>query len=280
MAVSLPVPDVRPLFPGERAALLSLLAALSGDDWTTATACSGWSVKDIVSHLLADDLGRLSAGRDGYTSRSFAEGFNVATFDGLVLAIDRQNEEWVRATRRLSPQLLIRLVQLSGEATVAYFADLELDALGGPVEWAGPDAAPRRLDFAREYTERWVHQQHIRDALDRPGLKEPRWLAPVLATFAHALPRSLGAVEAEEGTAVQMLIRGPAGGDWTVCRHGASWRLTSSPAEPSASVALDQEVAWRLFTKGISRDVARSQAELVGDPVLAERLLETVAVLA
>ena len=36
------------------------------------------------------------------------------------------------------------------------------------VNWAGPEPAPIWLDPAREYTERWVHQQHIRDAVRNP----------------------------------------------------------------------------------------------------------------
>src|SRR5262245_41283044 len=94
--------DPRPLFPGERAALIELLADLPPEVWTLPTVCVGWSVKDIVAHLLADDLGRLSGGRDGFVNPDFAVGLEIGSFDGLVAAIDRQNDLWVRAMRRLS----------------------------------------------------------------------------------------------------------------------------------------------------------------------------------
>ena len=52
--------DVVDLFPGERAALLDLLAGLDGAAWRAPTACLGWSVHDVALHLLGDDVGRLS----------------------------------------------------------------------------------------------------------------------------------------------------------------------------------------------------------------------------
>ena len=53
---------------------------------------------------------------------------------------------------------------------------------------------------AREFTERWVHQQQIRDAVGKPGLTERRWLHPVLDAFARALPHALRDHAAPGGT--------------------------------------------------------------------------------
>ena len=60
-----------------------------------------------------------------------------------------------------------------------------------PIDWAGPEPAPIWLHVAREYTERWVHQQHIRDAVGRPGLNERRWLGPVLESLRPWVARVL-----------------------------------------------------------------------------------------
>ena len=160
--------------------MLELLGDLSASDWEAPTVCPGWSVKDVAAHLLGDDIGRLSWGRDGYVNPAFAAGLDIATLPGLVAAIDRQNAVWVAGARRISPALLIELLAMTGELTEAYFTSLDMTALGMPVDWAGPEPAPVWLDVAREYTERWVHQQHIRDAVGRPGLKERRWFAPVI----------------------------------------------------------------------------------------------------
>jgi uncharacterized protein (TIGR03083 family) len=275
--------DVRPLLPGERAALLDLLAKLTPAQWAAATICPGWSVKDIALHLLGDDVGVLSRLRDGFVHPAFGEGLDVSTLPGLIAAIDRQNAVWVEGVRRISPRLLIELLELTGRLSAEYYASLDLLALGSPVDWAGPAPAPVWLDIAREYTERWVHQQHIRDAVGVPGLKERQWLAPVLKTFVRGLPRALSDAPAPDGATLHLIVTGEAGGAWLARRHGQAWILdaVSEPAaEATATVALDQDIAWRLFTKGIAKEEAKRAARIEGDSLLADRVFDTVSILA
>jgi uncharacterized protein (TIGR03083 family) len=278
-----PLPRIETLhlLPSERAALLDVLRDLSPAEWDLPTACPGWSVKDVAAHLLGDDIGRLSWGRDGYVNPAFAAGFDIATLPGLVAAIDRQNAVWTAGARRMSPRLLLGLLALTGEWTQAYFERLDLNAPGMPVDWAGPEPAPVWLDVAREYTERWVHQQHIRDAVGKPGLKERRWFAPVLDAFVRGLPRVLRDAPVEDGIALRLTIAGGAGGEWVALRHDGDWILGTAPGMTvDATVELDEDHAWRLFTKGISKDEARRAARIEGDEALAERALETVSILA
>jgi uncharacterized protein (TIGR03083 family) len=56
------------LFAPERRELLTLLRGLSHEAWGRPTACEGWSVKDVTAHILRDDLGNLSGGRDGHAA--------------------------------------------------------------------------------------------------------------------------------------------------------------------------------------------------------------------
>jgi uncharacterized protein (TIGR03083 family) len=277
----LPTLDVRGLFAGERAALLALLEELSPAEWAAATICPGWSVKDVALHLLGDDVGRIAGGRDGFANPAFATGLDISTLSGLIAAIDRQNAVWVEGTRRISPRLLSELLELTGRLSEAYFRSLDLERLGMAVDWAGPEPAPVWLDLAREYTERWVHQQHIRDAVARPGLREGRWLGPVLATFARGVPRALAAAAAPDGATVRLIVTGEGGGEWVALREGGGWRLGTAPGlAATATVTLDAESAWRLFTKGIGPGEARQRARLEGDAALAAWVLETVSILA
>jgi uncharacterized protein (TIGR03083 family) len=268
------------LFPGLRAALLELLRDLSPAEWQAPTACAGWTVKDVAAHLLGDDLGRLSWGRDGFASPAFAAGLDVSTLSGLVAAIDRQNAVWVEAMRRLSPRLLVALLEISGEQIEIDLGSLDRGAIGMPVDWVGPEPAPVWLDIAREYTERWTHQQHIRDAVGRPGLTERRWLAPVLETFVRGLPRALRAAPVADGAALRLIISDDAGGEWVALRRDGEWALATAPGMAvAATVALDAETAWRLFTRGITPDQARRTARIAGDASLAAYALDTVSIL-
>jgi len=99
--------------------------------------------------------------------------------------------------RSLLPGLraeLIGLLDLAARRFEEYVGTLDLDAVGGPVEWAtGSEPAPVWLDVAREYMERYVHQDQIRSATGRVRLGA-LFTRPVLDTAAHALPRALDQV--------------------------------------------------------------------------------------
>jgi uncharacterized protein (TIGR03083 family) len=259
-----------------RAQLLELLAGLADDDWVRATAAPRWSVKDVTAHLLGGDIGVLSRGRDFFSP----PGRKVATYGELVDLVNRLNEEWVVAARRMSPRLLRKLLALMGSEVEAYFSSLDMKAIGGPVSWAGPDAAPVWFDIAREFTERWHHQQQIRDATGQPPLYDPYFLSPVLDTFVRALPHTFRHASAPEGTVVRLEISGDAGGIWFLVRTPGKWELTlEAETEPAMDVILPQDTAWRMFTKGIDPETAQTSAMVRGDASFAPSIFRTVSVI-
>jgi uncharacterized protein (TIGR03083 family) len=263
---------VLPLFPLERAALLGLLRALGPEDWMRPTIAGDWTVKDIASHLVADDLGRVSRQRDGHQE------VRDPNVESLSVFIDRRNADWIQATRRLSPAVLISLLEFGGRETQGLFEAVDPFALGGSVSWAGPDPAPVWLDLAREFTERWHHQQQIRDALAEPGLTDPVLLGPVLATFAFSLAPAFREVDVPTGTAVDLRVDGPSGGKWSVIRGATGWALQvgRSPA-PAASVSMDEDTAWRMYVRAMPPSEVERRSILVGDETLARRILAAFA---
>lgn len=135
--------------------------------------------------------------------------------------------------------------------------------------------------MAREYTEKWHHQQHIREAAGAPLLDGPEWLGPVLATFARALPHAYRAVAAPSGTVVVVEIPGPAGGRWTIVREAAGWTLwEGAPAQTNAWLRLDADTAWRLWTKGLARVDAEARLQVTGERELGRPLLDLLAIMA
>ena len=268
------------LFPQERRLLLDLFAQLSEEDWQRPTVCAGWTVRDIGLHLLGDDIGYLARKRDGFSNPFFA-GRDMEEWESLVRNINEANELWVRAMQRVSPALLCALLEMTGKQFYEYIASLDAMAMGEPVSWAGPQDAPVWLDIAREYTERWLHQQQIRDAVNRSGLKERRFFHPVLDTFMWAVPHTYRDVAVTETTVIKLAVTGEAGDMWYVVGEASRWSLYKSvELQPASTVTIDQETCWRLFTKGIDRERARASVRIEGDVKLGEKVLETVAIIA
>jgi hypothetical protein len=67
---------------------------------------------------------------------------------------------------------------------------------------------------------------------------------------------------------------------WILLKGVDGWSFSSqSPTKASCRVTLPQTIAWRVFTKGISRESARSQIEIHGDPTLADGVLGLTAII-
>lgn len=279
MTVFGPPVDVRPLFPRERRALLDLLRGLSPADWAKPTVCPGWDVHDIAGHVLNDYLRRLSGSRDGYGGAIFADDETLPAY------LARTNGEFVQATRQLSPQVLIGLLKHLGPQLDAVWTARDLQAPADlNVSWAATDVvSPVWLDLGREYTEFWVHQQQLRDAVSVPGATEPGLMAPVLDVFARALPQALLAHERPDGTVVRLDVLGPAGGRWNAVRQGGRWRMAPPDADGTdgaARVSMDQDTFWRLASRGIPVEQARERSQASGDPELTAAMTTLLAIVA
>jgi uncharacterized protein (TIGR03083 family) len=256
--------------------LQNVLRSLSPEEWQRPTACTGWSIQDVAAHLLGGSLGRIQ------DQRSTGPTGPALSFSELLAIIDRSNAEWVQAARRISPSLLIEFLAITDRRLSETFLSLPPDELATiGVAWAGEGRSANWFDIAREYTEKWLHQQHIREAAGRPLLTARAWLHPVLDTFIRALPYTYREVVAPAGTALLFEISGDAGGAWTLLRGPTAWQLYAGGAQtPTARVQMDADTAWRLFTKGLALDAARPQAEISGDAVLGEQILHMVSLMA
>jgi uncharacterized protein (TIGR03083 family) len=272
------------LFPALDARLIELLRALTPEDWARRTIAPRWTVKDVAAHLLDTQVRRLSFGRDGC---ALSPAPVIASNADLVAFIDRMNAEGVAVYGRLSPRVLIGWMEQASREAADYFASLDPFAparIG--VSWAGESVSANWFDTARELTERWHHQQQIRIALDEPGdgvrglrtITTPELYRPVLDCFMRALPFHYRAIAAPPGTGVTIEVSGDCGGAWHLHR-GETWTLVERPpGAVAASVTIPQDIAWRLFTKGIARDQAREQIRFTGDAVLGPHVLDMLAI--
>jgi uncharacterized protein (TIGR03083 family) len=265
-----------PLLRKVDAELIHLLRALEPAEWDLPTVAPLWRVRDVAAHLLDTALRKLSLVRDS----CFVEAVEIRSPADLVAFINRINREGVTVYRRLSPPVLIDLMQ----QICAQYADFHesLDPFAPAafaVSWAGEDVSLNWFDTARELTERWHHQQQIRLATNRPGIMTPELYHPVLDCFLRGLPHLYRDVEAPLGTAIEVEIAGDCGGQWFLSKRPEGWVLVKIPPAPiAARVAIPQEMAWRLFTKGIDRAAAHAGIRIEGNLELGEKVLQLTAI--
>ncbi|MBX7222948.1 MAG: maleylpyruvate isomerase N-terminal domain-containing protein [Blastocatellia bacterium] len=259
--------------------LITLLQTLTPEDWSRPTVAGNWTVKDVVAHLLDSDIRRLSFQRDG--APQVPPETPIQSYQDLVGFLNALNADWVRAARRISPQLLVQFHSLTGAQVCELFASLDLEAPAfWGVAWAGQDVSPMWFDIAREYTEKWHHQQQIRDAVGAPPLYARKWLHPVLDAFFRGLPHAFREVSAPDGTSVTVEVWGEAGDAWTIQRCHSSWELFAGKPESTAClIRMSADTAWRLLTKGLKPEVAQELVTIEGERELGTPILKMLAIM-
>ncbi len=275
----LPDIDVTAHFAELNHELIQLLKRLNSEQWYIRTSSSKWDVKDIVAHLLDGDLRRLSFQRDNH--RPPVPEQPITDYNSLVRYLNRLNDTWSEAAQRLSPPVLIELLVYSGEKLARLFNTLnpEDEAKFG-VLWAGEEKSANWFDIAREYTEKWYHQQQIREAVAAPLLTSEYWLLPVIDTFMRGLPHIYNknhhlAVNKE----VTFRITGEAGGEWLLINK-KGWKIYKGFNPNSDSIVeLSDDNAWRMFTKNISAPDALSRIMITGYMELGETVCKLTSLM-
>ncbi|HEY0109038.1 MAG TPA: maleylpyruvate isomerase N-terminal domain-containing protein [Fibrella sp.] len=271
-----PLPPIQTasLFPILHQKLIYLLRTLSSDDWNRETICAGWSVKDVASHLLDTSLRTIALYRDAYSS---PDNPSIQSYRDLIEYLNQLNNDWVRATRRLSPATLIDWLEQSGREADALIVALPPDEPAiFSVAWAGQTVSPNWFHMAREYTERWHHQQQIRLAVGLTAdLETDELYLPLLDTFMRALPHAYRNTSAPTGTLLKFLVTDPAAGEWFLLREEGNWELVTNARsrQPDTVVRIDRPYAWQLLTRNLPTEVAASYIQIDGDEALGRQVL-------
>jgi len=242
--------------------LVKLLRGLTSEEWLAPTVAGSWTVKDVAAHLLDTSMRRVAALRDLWLPPLPPGAFD----DGVGPFVNRLNRDWVSVATRLSPRMIVDLHELYGPALAAEMEALDPFATAPlAVSWAGDEESPAWFDVARELTEKWHHQQQIRDATGRPPIYDG-YLGPVIDTFVRALPFTYRDVDVDG--AIVLRIDDVA---WTLHR-GTLYEGEGD--DPLVRITLSGDRAWRLFT----RQRIDPQAKIEGDARYAEPLLGMVSI--
>lgn len=291
--------DVTELVAAYRQTMISFADVADGlreQDWDRPTSLPGWSARDVLAHVvhIEDYLSGSEHPVGGWVEP--AEPVEVGTPEHVRNAFAVWNEEGVRARDDRSPAELV--AELRGlvevRSAIMYDADLDLDTPVRTVRGReGPFGDVTRLRIV----DVWMHEQDLRDVVDRPGsLDSPgasQFMELVMDSLCHIV---LHRVRPEPGTVVILESTGPVmarggvriGSDadgGPVAHELFTGHTTADDAEPSVDdESADRTTTISMSTYYLARRAAGRVAtadtayHVVGDEDLAVRVLDALTV--
>jgi hypothetical protein len=277
MSLDVPIPTAE-LIPELDDLLIRLLKSLRAEDWSKQTLASDWTVKDIAAHLLDGNIRSISISRDHFRDNPVS----LHGYQEVVEYLNLINRDWVAAMKRVSPTILITLLEVTNPMYSDHLRTLPpFEEAIFPVAWAGESESRNWFHVAREYTEKWHHQQQIREAVGSfSPLFEARLFKPYLDTSLRALPHYLQPVHGEDGDTFSLFVSGPGGGEWHLIFEGGSWSFCESkPTYAVTKIHIDDRVIWRLFSRQITPDELHNRTSVFGKKEPADAFLAMKAVM-
>lgn len=269
------------LFPKLTEKFLKLLRELEPSDWLRPSPIKGRTVKDLVSHVIDGSLRNISMQRDNFMDNSNVP--NINSYDELINHIQKLNTDWMIASKRLSPKILIDLLEYSEKEFYEFMKSKNPKGKAlFSVAWAGETESENWFDIAREYTEKWHHQMQIRLALDKPIFLDTEYSEPLYDTFMIALPHLYREFSNfEKGTKIKISLTGKLNKSWIIEWQTDKWIFTDSiKPEIYTSVEIPDDIAWKIFTN-TDRDKEKyiTKIKINGDKSIGLKLLDLVTVM-
>jgi uncharacterized protein (TIGR03083 family) len=230
---------------------------LSEAEWKLPTECPGWTVQDVVSHLVGFELAVMGEPAPEHELPDGLDYLRNDTMRRLEVPVDlRRSRPGSAVLAEFSAMIDRRLRQLRELA--ASGADPEVDSL----IW-GPRPLSRMMPT--RVFDAWAHEQDIRRATGRHGgLDSPA--AQVSRQFlTRALPHMVSRAGLPEGTVVRFEVAGPLRIEQTV-----------GEGQPEMTLRMDWETFVRLACGRVHPDRAKVAAD--GDPDQVRSLLAALAV--
>lgn len=233
---------------------LELLRCLDEDDWARPTDCAGWSVHDVVAHMVGQFEG---AARPDRLLRRVRAARRLPGFGVL----DGHNELQVRQRKDVPAHRLVEELESWGERGIRAFGRIPAPLRRMRLSRLFPEAVAMpddSLDFLIRVIgprDPWMHRIDICSAVGRPYQPDghdAKIVEQVVADLMHEWRLQ----------AVRLVLAGPAGGAWVVgqgvavaevrcdavdyCRHA------SGREAPAAKVTGERAVGEALLAVKIS----------------------------
>ncbi|HEX2283771.1 MAG TPA: maleylpyruvate isomerase family mycothiol-dependent enzyme [Mycobacterium sp.] len=248
-----------------------LVSAFGDSQWRAPTPLPGWTVHDVVAHLIGVES--MLQGAD--TPEADVD---VSTLKHVRNDIGALNECWVRKLRDVSDAELLETFRATTEARRKALSDLSND------EWnavtatpAGPDSYGRFMRV--RVFDCWMHEQDIRDAVGQPPSVSDL-AGPAAELALDEIATSMGFVVgklggAPDGSRVSIELTGPLGRTINVAVDGRGKVVDDfGDADPTSTIRIDGLLFTRLVGGRTTLAQHPDAVAYRGDEAVGRRVVE------
>ncbi|GHI06312.1 hypothetical protein AQI88_18390 [Streptomyces cellostaticus] len=253
-------------------AISELVGSLVEGEWNRRTPCPGWSVRDVVSHVIGLDCEMLGDPRPIHTLPR--DLFHVTNEHQryMEMQVDvRRHHTAPEMTSELEYTVIRRNRQLRNESR-----DPGTKVRGALSTEVTLEQAMRTRAF-----DVWVHEQDLRTALGHPGNLDSPGAHIVRDVLLSALPKVVAKdADAPRSSAIVFDVHGPIEFLRTirVDIQGRGTLETAPALGPAATLTLDWETYVRLACGRVTPEAVADRVKTEGDLDLAAAILRNFAV--
>ncbi|MET7734991.1 maleylpyruvate isomerase family mycothiol-dependent enzyme [Streptomyces sp. NPDC005402] len=253
-------------------AISELVNPLVEGEWNRRTPCPGWSVRDVVSHVIGLDCEMLGDPRPIHTLPR--DLFHVTNDHQryMEMQVDvRRHHTAPEMTSELEYVIIRRNRQLRN------------DSRDPGTKVRGPLGTELTLaESMRQHAfDVWVHEQDLRTALGRPGNLDSPGAHIARDVLLAALPDIVAVkADAPRSSAIVFDVHGPIEFLRTirVDIQGRGTLETAPALGPAATLSLDWETYVRLACGRVTLEAVADRVKAEGDPELTSAILRNFSV--
>jgi uncharacterized protein (TIGR03083 family) len=254
-------------FRAERDAILTVARTLTADEWARPSACTGWSVRDVVGHMACTV--------HGVVDRAFLPNTPKGTVRGT--------EPSVVERRAWPVEAVIDEYETYSEQAGNLFADVQAAPLGDKViPMADFGIHPMAILPSTYVFDAYTHLRNDilapSGAIERPEpARDEMRLRPTVEWMLAVLPwMCADALRDVVDASITLALRGPGGGTWTIAPAGPDGRVALDEGTGTGAVATVRSTGHDFAMWGTRRTPWRDLVQIDGDEVYAARVLDAI----
>jgi uncharacterized protein (TIGR03083 family) len=222
----------------EYGAIASLCSPLSGEQWATPTCLPGWTVRDVLSHVI---------GAESMLAGDPPPDVDVSHLRHMRNPVAESNELWVESMRpRSGPEMLERFDQVIARRLQALDAMTQSDFDAPSWTPAGHNETYGRFMRIRHY-DCFMHEHDIRYAVGAPARPDADGLRSVLDEVSTGLGYIVGRQAAlPDGSRVRIDLTGSLTATYLVAVDGRAAVVDSLDQPATVGIELSALLFLRL----------------------------------